>query len=177
MGCICSKGTSEPDHLPESKKVENNLKDYSVQLVAPTPSLRDDFEVGGDSSMRLLSRNASKANARISNVSKDPEDKSKHQKPGIANHQRWATMEMAAKEKEAAMSRLISLPLGVESEHTAPGWPSWLTSVAGDAIQGWVPRRADSFEKLDKVSPNCLLIPSLHFILVLDIYMHDTQLF
>jgi hypothetical protein len=30
-------------------------------------------------------------------------------------------------------------------------WPPWLSSVAGDAIVGWVPRRADSFEKLDKV--------------------------
>lgn len=31
------------------------------------------------------------------------------------------------------------------------GWPSWLSAVAGDAIQGWIPRRADTFEKLDKV--------------------------
>ncbi|GAQ91944.1 Cdc2-related protein kinase, partial [Klebsormidium nitens] len=30
-------------------------------------------------------------------------------------------------------------------------WPPWLSSVAGDAILGWVPRRADSFEKLDKI--------------------------
>ncbi|KAK9929976.1 hypothetical protein M0R45_027038 [Rubus argutus] len=154
MGCICSKGTSEPEEVEKSNNVENNLKDYSVQLVAPTPSLRDDFllEVGGgDASMRLLSRTASKANGRISNVSKDHEDKSKVEKPGIANHQRWATMEMAANERKAAMSRLVSLPLGAEAEEAAAGWPSWLTSVAGDAIKGWVPRRADSFEKLDKI--------------------------
>lgn len=31
------------------------------------------------------------------------------------------------------------------------GWPSWLSAVAGDAIQGWIPRRADTFEKLDKI--------------------------
>lgn len=158
MGCICSKGTSEPEEVEKSNKVENNLKDYSVQLVAPTPSLRDDFvaEVGGgDASMRLLSRTASKATGRISNVSKDQEDKSKVEKPGIANHQRWATMEMAANERKAAMSRIVSLPLGAEAEEAAAGWPSWLTSVAGDAIKGWVPRRADSFEKLDKVSSNC----------------------
>ncbi|KAJ8634083.1 hypothetical protein MRB53_027419 [Persea americana] len=30
-------------------------------------------------------------------------------------------------------------------------WPSWLSAVAGDAIEGWKPRRADSFEKLDKI--------------------------
>lgn len=45
-----------------------------------------------------------------------------------------------------------SVPRAVEGEQVAAGWPSWLASVAGEAIRGWVPRRADSFEKLDKVS-------------------------
>ncbi|KAJ8772433.1 hypothetical protein K2173_027610 [Erythroxylum novogranatense] len=31
------------------------------------------------------------------------------------------------------------------------GWPSWLMAVAGDVIGGWTPRRANSFEKLDKI--------------------------
>jgi len=31
------------------------------------------------------------------------------------------------------------------------GWPSWLMAVAGDAIGEWTPRRANTFEKLDKV--------------------------
>lgn len=39
----------------------------------------------------------------------------------------------------------------VEAEQNAAGWPLWLTSAAGEAIQGWVPLKADSFEKLDKV--------------------------
>ena len=38
-----------------------------------------------------------------------------------------------------------------EGEQVAAGWPAWLAAVAGEAIKGWVPRRADSFEKLDKV--------------------------
>uniref|UniRef100_A0A6N2L4T6 Uncharacterized protein n=1 Tax=Salix viminalis TaxID=40686 RepID=A0A6N2L4T6_SALVM len=33
----------------------------------------------------------------------------------------------------------------------AAGWPSWLATVAGEAIKGWLPRHADSFEKLDKL--------------------------
>ncbi|KAG7028952.1 putative serine/threonine-protein kinase [Cucurbita argyrosperma subsp. argyrosperma] len=36
-------------------------------------------------------------------------------------------------------------------EQVAAGWPSWLSAVAGEAINGWIPRRADSFEKLDKI--------------------------
>ncbi|KAL8478483.1 hypothetical protein ACS0TY_030396 [Phlomoides rotata] len=30
-------------------------------------------------------------------------------------------------------------------------WPSWLNDVAGHAIKDWKPRRANSFEKLDKI--------------------------
>ncbi|WOL03624.1 hypothetical protein Cni_G12344 [Canna indica] len=40
---------------------------------------------------------------------------------------------------------------GFMSEHVSAGWPSWLTAVAGDAVKGWLPRRADSFEKLNKI--------------------------
>ncbi|XP_078163936.1 putative serine/threonine-protein kinase At1g54610 isoform X4 [Carex rostrata] len=39
----------------------------------------------------------------------------------------------------------------VLGEQVAAGWPPWLAAVAGEAIHGWVPRRADSFEKLDKI--------------------------
>ncbi|KAK6924619.1 Protein kinase domain [Dillenia turbinata] len=31
------------------------------------------------------------------------------------------------------------------------GWPAWLSAVAGDAIEGWTPRRPNTFEKLDKI--------------------------
>ncbi|KAF7820505.1 protein IMPAIRED IN BABA-INDUCED STERILITY 1-like [Senna tora] len=39
----------------------------------------------------------------------------------------------------------------VEAEQNAAGWPLWLTSAAAEAIQGWVPLKAESFEKLDKI--------------------------
>uniref|UniRef100_A0A6N2NM79 Protein kinase domain-containing protein n=1 Tax=Salix viminalis TaxID=40686 RepID=A0A6N2NM79_SALVM len=44
-----------------------------------------------------------------------------------------------------------SIPKATEGEQVAAGWPSWLATVAGEAIKGWLPRRADSFEKLDKI--------------------------
>lgn len=47
---------------------------------------------------------------------------------------------------------LTSVPRATEGEQVAAGWPPWLAAVAGEAIKGWVPRKADSFEKLDKVS-------------------------
>ncbi|GAU46129.1 hypothetical protein TSUD_192900 [Trifolium subterraneum] len=47
--------------------------------------------------------------------------------------------------------RLGNLSKYVEGEQAAAGWPAWITSVAAEAIQGWVPLRSDAFEKLDKI--------------------------
>ncbi|KAK1275529.1 putative serine/threonine-protein kinase [Acorus gramineus] len=58
------------------------------------------------------------------------------------------------KRERAVYSRHLGagvVPKAVEGEQVAAGWPVWLAEAAGDAIRGWVPRRADSFEKLDKI--------------------------
>lgn len=47
--------------------------------------------------------------------------------------------------------RLGNLPKGAHGEQVAAGWPAWISAVAGEAIKGWTPRRADSFEKIDKI--------------------------
>lgn len=47
--------------------------------------------------------------------------------------------------------RLRRIPRAVEGEQIAAGWPAWLAAVGGEAINGWVPRRADTFEIIDKV--------------------------
>ncbi|KAK8655279.1 hypothetical protein V6N13_107867 [Hibiscus sabdariffa] len=39
----------------------------------------------------------------------------------------------------------------IEGEQVAAGWPAWLVAVASEAIKGWIPRRANSFEKLNKI--------------------------
>ncbi|XP_078446548.1 putative serine/threonine-protein kinase At1g54610 [Wolffia australiana] len=43
------------------------------------------------------------------------------------------------------------LPRQAYAEQIAAGWPPWLSHVAGEAIQGMVPRRADSFKKIAKI--------------------------
>ena len=48
--------------------------------------------------------------------------------------------------------RLGNPPKHKCGERVAAGWPSWLSAHVGEAIDGWLPRRADSFEKIDKVS-------------------------
>ncbi|XP_020237588.1 probable serine/threonine-protein kinase At1g54610 [Cajanus cajan] len=43
------------------------------------------------------------------------------------------------------------VPKAIEGEQVAAGWPAWLSSVAGEAIKGWIPRSANTFEKLHKI--------------------------
>lgn len=47
--------------------------------------------------------------------------------------------------------RLSNPPKHLQGEQVAAGWPSWLTAVCGEALNGWIPRKADTFEKIDKV--------------------------
>ncbi|KAJ0972888.1 hypothetical protein J5N97_020847 [Dioscorea zingiberensis] len=48
-------------------------------------------------------------------------------------------------------SWIASVPNGFVGEHVAAGWPSWLAAVAGEAVKGWLPRKAESFEKFEKI--------------------------
>jgi len=59
--------------------------------------------------------------------------------------------------------RLSNPPNHVHGEQVAAGWPSWLSKVAGEAINGLIPRRADTFEKLNKV----VLISNLTILLLM----------
>ncbi|KAK7391930.1 hypothetical protein VNO78_20354 [Psophocarpus tetragonolobus] len=46
----------------------------------------------------------------------------------------------------------LSNPLKhLQGEQVAAGWPPWLTAVCGEALNGWIPRKADTFEKIDKI--------------------------
>ncbi|XP_039002400.1 probable serine/threonine-protein kinase At1g09600 [Hibiscus syriacus] len=67
------------------------------------------------------------------------------------------------KDKASSMQLVVPLPsqdddnfngdekLGNGGQLDAPEWPSWLASVAGEAVKGWKPRRFESFEKLEKI--------------------------
>jgi cyclin-dependent kinase 12/13 len=39
----------------------------------------------------------------------------------------------------------------LEAEQLAAGWPSWLTSVAGEAIGHWIPLNHDNFHSFRRV--------------------------
>lgn len=70
------------------------------------------------------------------------------ERPKEGHHKRRSTVDFGVQQ---SMSRVVSIPNAAKGELGAAGWPSWLTSVAAEAIQGWLPRSADSFEKLNKI--------------------------
>ncbi|KAK3200488.1 hypothetical protein Dsin_023903 [Dipteronia sinensis] len=48
-------------------------------------------------------------------------------------------------------TRLSNPPKHLRGEQVTAGWPPWLTAVCGEALNGWIPRRADTFEKIEKI--------------------------
>ncbi|XAR55662.1 Cyclin-dependent kinase [Bertholletia excelsa] len=129
MGCICSKGTDAiEDEAANELEKEKSLTKSSVQLA---PSKRGEILVG------IVSFANSDFTHTITNPVLQVRMDSKH-----------GTKYEEQKTKTVAIT---SMQHGMKGEQIAAGWPQWLTSVAGEAIHGWVPRSADSFEKLHKI--------------------------
>lgn len=71
--------------------------------------------------------------------------------------------------RSKANPRLSNPPKHLLGEQVAAGWPPWLTAVCGEALSGWIPRKADSFEKIDKVC-FCFVIIASSLVTLMD---HD----
>ncbi|KAL5704094.1 [pyruvate dehydrogenase (acetyl-transferring)] kinase [Ranunculus cassubicifolius] len=160
MGCICSKGAS----TATSENADSNQREKDVAKAVVTPSKREEMVMSAEGGMRCHSSVANgllKPNLMTPGIENGPpalvglDDGAKSSvanvKTNKGQHQRRATVDVGANGADRMMSRIVSMPHAVEGEQVAAGWPSWLSAVAGEAIKGWLPRRADSFEKLDKI--------------------------
>lgn len=78
-------------------------------------------------------------------------------KPSRSVFQRRPTSEMTnvGTLQQPKITRISSVSNGERGAQVMAGWPTWLAAVAGEAINGWIPRKADSFEKLEKVRGLC----------------------
>ncbi|KAJ7534172.1 hypothetical protein O6H91_13G082500 [Diphasiastrum complanatum] len=131
MGCACSKGTNDDvESAPEKVTFRHQVRHSSGSVTVDTTD-----PVNG---------------------SLDKESKIKSMQNGATRVPRLHT-EAVERRRERILAqaepnpRLSNLPRHLEGEQVAAGWPAWLSAVAGDAIKGWIPRRADSFEKLEKI--------------------------
>ncbi|KAJ0231551.1 Protein kinase superfamily protein [Hirschfeldia incana] len=131
MGCICSKGVRTND-------------DYTETIPKET------FKKQSRSHENNLDRNGNEATLRlIPNVlSEDEEMKSLET---VSQKETRVELLDNVGPLQPRMSRIASVTNGDRTSKVVAGWPSWLVSVAGEALNGWLPRSADSFQKLEMI--------------------------
>ncbi|KAF5208292.1 kinase domain, partial [Thalictrum thalictroides] len=137
MGCNCFKASAIDDsrESPRDRLSSKASSDLRVSRVAS--SRREEV-------VRLKERPSSR-DGRVMLIDRQTNGSTRLQTENFERKR-----EKAAEYIIAHHPGIGSIPKAAEGEHVAAGWPSWLAAVAGEAIRGWIPRRADSFEKLDK---------------------------
>ncbi|KAL8507533.1 hypothetical protein ACS0TY_018179 [Phlomoides rotata] len=134
MGCVCAKPSSAVKDGEESPKQRELIRKTSELRVARAISSKrnESFSMKekGDFKIGLIDKKVNGSRR----VRDDYYDKRRENCEDLSN-----------------FPTIGSLPRALEGEQVAAGWPSWLVMVAGEAIRGWIPRKADTFEKLDKI--------------------------
>lgn len=165
MGCVCSKGVLSNEDISEDR--DNKLSRSSKRFVSSFT--RDEVVVEHDGA-----RN--EATTRLIPQPHGHETENEGDKKGscVVDEKPLKPLEKRETtdidgggasgqiQQQLRMGRVGSLSRGERGAQVVAGWPSWLCSVAGEAINGWIPRRADSFEKLEKVS-SCIFFLPYHF--------------
>ncbi|CAH8371653.1 unnamed protein product [Eruca vesicaria subsp. sativa] len=144
MGCICSKGAEEKEDNVAFHRQKGNWNKSSSRRQLVDRSNKDDF------SHKAV--DGSSGGGRRASGLIVPLDDSHDGKTVIVDRPSRSHRGRKVSDNGKGEGLIISnVPRSAEAELIAAGWPYWLTSVAGEAIKGWVPRRADSFQKLDKI--------------------------
>ncbi|EEF49730.1 Serine/threonine-protein kinase cdk9, putative [Ricinus communis] len=122
MGCVLGREVSS-GIVSESREVKH-------------PSVESSRTLDNDSATKTDTSSF----VEIQNEESQKEDKSEGDKKSKAERRR-----------SRPNPRLSNPPKHLRGEQVAAGWPPWLSAVCGEALNGWIPRRADTFEKIDKV--------------------------
>ena len=146
MGCVFGKELApESRERSGGRREKNNLGTESgrkVDLpVSDVVTGWDDGKDGENGAVEVTNggKEEEKKGGETEEEKKERDGKGRSQKP------------RGERRRSKPNPRLSNPPKNVHGEQVAAGWPSWLSAVAGEAINGWVPRRADTFEKIDKV--------------------------
>ncbi|XP_034678773.1 probable serine/threonine-protein kinase At1g54610 [Vitis riparia] len=137
MGCICCKPSAIEDSRESPRERLSSKASSNLRVAGAASSRREEaYRVkdrfdSNDGRTMLIEK---QANGSVRLHGENVERKRERGEYVVAQH-----------------PGLGSIPKAMEGEQVAAGWPAWLSAVAGEAIRGWLPRRADSFEKLDKI--------------------------
>lgn len=164
MGCLCFKAAAITNEVNPSNQTGLSGKS-SKPLVAVSTKEQPSSSPANTDDEAVIARAKSRRKAPDTNglqitIDMKASAAVNRTKKG-GSHQRRATVADANREEEIVVrtdrkedigSEIVgAVPSAFSGDHTAPGWPTWLSSVSSEVVRGWSPRQADSFEKLDKV--------------------------
>ncbi|KAL0718629.1 hypothetical protein Bca4012_067952 [Brassica carinata] len=152
MGCVSSKGVRtndgymETNHVPIPKDNNNNNNSSKKHSSSEETSVN-----GNEATLRLIPN----TNGVFSDDDEEEEtvkneesfEMKKSLEPSVSQKV-TTTVELLGPLQPRVSSRIAN---GDRTAKVIAGWPSWLVSVAGEALSGWLPRCADSFEKLEMI--------------------------
>ncbi|XP_022736324.1 probable serine/threonine-protein kinase At1g54610 isoform X1 [Durio zibethinus] len=125
MGCVCGKQSKSPSSDPRQRS----------NTSAPSHPPRASRRRSSDESSTIVS-----VTDAVDGVVDVKEPEGPRQQPQKARHTGDFSVSIPAPERRRTPPDL-----------NQKGWPSWLMAVAGEAIRDWTPRRANTFEKLEKI--------------------------
>ncbi|KAI8534027.1 hypothetical protein RHMOL_Rhmol10G0056400 [Rhododendron molle] len=141
MGCVSSKRARQSPSSPVPDPTTSRSSTNGSVNTHFDPSLVKRGGYGGE----LLEK-----------IKEEPEKENEEESVGKSTRELKKSKSNKSnniKKGNSEKKAVFSLRFGryTEAEQIAAGWPPWLTAVAGEAVDGWMPMRADLFEKLDKV--------------------------
>ncbi|KAM3306008.1 putative serine/threonine-protein kinase isoform X1 [Capsicum chacoense] len=135
MGCVSSKQARSHSPLPHNSS--------SLTATATTTSA---VIINGD----ITDQNSHHVKAGFAPLEKIKEEPEREKKEESVIQRSFSNSNKKANsEKKANFS--IKFGRLTEGEQLAAGWPVWLTAVASEAIDGWMPLKSDAFQRLEKI--------------------------
>jgi hypothetical protein len=164
MGCACTKQRVPHQGLESYKEEKVSAAGGVVRRRRPSTSAKVEtadaailVATGGKDNKDPVKLRTKKNVINSQAVSEEEEEELVVDVVGQSRRKREQAAEEEEEEEEEEAAggggvRLSHIPTkNAEAEQVAAGWPGWLSAVAGEALKGWIPRHAASFEKLDKI--------------------------
>lgn len=158
MGCMSSKSAAVEDSRENHKEKLRRKGSLDKLVPRADSSIREDSVGskdkydGGDVKVLLIDKKTSGSNRYCYNDQAEERIIDKFEVietiNNVENCEVTNTIALGHHHLHPGSGRVLN---SIKGEQVAAGWPSWLVAVASDAIKGWIPRRANTFEKLDKV--------------------------
>ncbi|KAB2051287.1 hypothetical protein ES319_A12G045600v1 [Gossypium barbadense] len=141
MGCICWKGNRSTKYFENNRHKKGKAHKDSTKTAKRFPV----FSKKDNAVSQAASSSDDEEKKTVLSVVERPKKTPSHSQ-SLSTEAR-----VRSGHNQMRISRIMDVTGGEKGAQMVAGWPSWLAAVAGEAINGWIPRTAESFEKLEKI--------------------------